>query len=87
MLDADPTSGVEQGIELLVSILEPRLGARGSLIGAKVVCDPPETLSPDQARRLADALERAADLAHEADGKLIPILEAFVETRDRLLAG
>jgi hypothetical protein len=87
MLDADATSGVEQGIELLVSILEPRLGARGSLIGAKVVCDQTESLSPDQARRLANALERAANLADEADRKLIPILEAFAETRDRILAG
>jgi hypothetical protein len=57
------------------------------LIGAKVACDPPETLSPDQARRLADALERAADLADKADGELIPVLETFAETRDRLLGG
>jgi hypothetical protein len=81
----DPTSGVHAGIELLVSIIEPRLGARGSLIGARIACDAPEALSSDEARRLGDALQAAADLADEADRKLLPILESFAEVRDGLL--
>ena len=87
MPDADPTSGVGQSLQLLVSILEPHLAARGSLIGAKVVCDPPEAMFSDEARRLADALVRAGDVADEADRKLLPILESYAEVRDGLLYG
>jgi hypothetical protein len=81
-----PAEDVHQGIELLVSIIEPRLGVRGSLIPASVTCDMPDQLSGDEARRLADALRRAADLAEEADRKLLPILETYSETRDAILA-
>jgi hypothetical protein len=82
----DPTAAVHEGIELLVAIIEPRLGARGSLVPSRIACDAPEQLSADEARRLSTALARAADLAEEANRKLLPILESYTETRDRLLA-
>jgi hypothetical protein len=78
-------SGVHQGIELLVQILEPRLGARGSLLGARVACDAPEDMSPTDARRLGNALLKAAEVAEEADRRLLPVLESFAEVRDGLL--
>jgi hypothetical protein len=81
----DPAAGVHEGIELLVSILEPRLGARGGLVGAKISLNAPSTMSPDEARRLAAALSRAAEHADEVDRKLLPILESYAEARDRLL--
>jgi hypothetical protein len=79
------SEGVASSVELLVSIIEPRLGVRGSLIGARITCDPPETLSSSEARRLGDALARAAALADEADRKLLPILESYSEVRGGLL--
>jgi hypothetical protein len=76
---------VHQGIELLVSIIEPRLAPRGSLVPSRIACDVPEHLSPNEARRLAAALTSTADLADQADRKLIPILESYAETRDAIL--
>lgn len=78
---------VHQGVELLVSVQEPRIAARGSLVPSQITCEPPEQMDADEARRLAAALNRAADLADEADRKLLPILESYAETRDRLLRG
>jgi hypothetical protein len=83
----DTATAVHQGIELLVSVVEPRLGARGSLIPASVKCDVPDAMSADEARRLSEALRRAADLADEADRRLLPILESYAEVRDGLLGG
>jgi hypothetical protein len=82
---ADPAGHVHDGVELLVSIIEPRLAPRGSLIGARVTSDAPEHMSTDEARRLASALGRAADMADEADRRLLPILESYAETRDAIL--
>jgi hypothetical protein len=82
-----PDPDVHQGIELLVSIIEPRLAPRGSLVPSRIACDAPEHMSADEARRLATALNSAADLADEADRKLIPILESFAKTRDAILHG
>ena len=78
---------VQQGIELLVSVVEPRIAARGSLVPSRVVCEPPEQMDADEARRLATALNRAADLAGEADRKLLPILQSYADGRDSLLRG
>jgi hypothetical protein len=44
----------------------------------------PDQLSGNEARRLADALRRAADLADEADRRLLPILQSYAEMRDRI---
>jgi len=77
---------VHQGVELLVSVVEPRIAARGSLVPAEIHCDTPEQLDADEARRLAAALKGAADLADEADRKLLPILESYAEVRDAILS-
>jgi hypothetical protein len=82
----DPAAHVHEGVELLVSIQEPRIGARGSLVPSRIACEAPEHLSADEARRLAETLTRAAELADEADRKLLPILEHYGETRDAILA-
>lgn len=80
---------VESAIEALVLVREPRIGTRG-LVGAKIAIESDASfgsLSSGEARRLAGALERAADQAEQADQELIPILETYAETRDRLLVG
>jgi hypothetical protein len=56
-------------------------------VPSRIACDAPEHMGADEARRLAAALNRSADLADDADRKLLPILESYAEVRRGLLAG
>lgn len=79
---------VESALDAAVHVHEPELTRRG-IVGARVAvavltAESLHRLTPDEARRLANALVRGAERAEHTDAVLLPLLEKYVEERDRL---
>ena len=83
-MDVMTTEGVQN--TYTANIHEPRISARGNIIGSRLSCSGGEEMRPEEGRRLAAALSRAADQAEALDSAAIPHLKAFQRAVEDLAA-